>query len=88
MVRVPNSVSGASLDSGQRRRLVKLFTIIQTANPRRDSELNLAQAIKGFKMTAKKVGTRWVDKPFFRLNNGKGALVIPNWTSDLDLESA
>lgn len=38
-------------------------------------------------MTARKVGARWVDKPFFRLDNGKGALVIPNWVGDLELES-
>ena len=38
-------------------------------------------------MTAKKVGARWVDKPYFRLNNGQGALVIPNWVGDLDMES-
>lgn len=87
MVRVPNKVQGASLDSGQRRRLVKLFGIIQSANPMRDPSLNLSQAIKGFKMTAKKVGARWVDRPYFRLNNGQGALVIPNWLGDLEMES-
>lgn len=87
MLRVPNQISGASLDSGQRRRLVKLFNIIQSANPLREPALNLSQAIKGFKMTARKVGARWVDKPFFRLDNGKGALVIPNWVGDLELES-
>lgn len=87
MVRVPNQIAGANLDSGQRRRLVKLLGIIQGANPRRDPSQNLSQAIKGFKMTAKKVGPRWVDKPYFRLDNGQGALVIPNWLDDLDMES-
>ena len=87
MIRVPNQIAGANLDSGQRRRLIKLLGIIQAANPLRDPSLNLSQAIKGFKMTAKKVGARWVDKPYFRLNNGQGALVIPNWVGDLDMES-
>lgn len=87
MVSIPRQIAGATLDVGQRRRLVKLVNIIQAANPLRDPSLNLSQAIKGFKMTAKKVGARWVDKPFFRLNNGKGALVIPAWAADFDLES-
>lgn len=76
MIRIPDKISGAALTSLQRRRLSRLHGIIQRANPNRLPELNLKQAIRGFMLTVRKSGSRWVDKAFFRLDNGNGALVI------------
>ena len=87
MLQIPRKIEGVPLTSSQRKRLISLFNIIQKANPHRDSTSNLKQAVGSFQMTVTKRGLRWVDKPTFRLNNGKGAVVVPKWAYDPAQES-
>ncbi len=61
MIQIPRTIDGARLESGQRKRLISLFNIIQKANPNRSSDLNYRQALNSFKMTVTKRGLRWVD---------------------------
>lgn len=87
MIQIPRKIDGTPLSPEQRKRLISLYNIIQKANPHRDSTSNLKQAVGSFQMTVSKRGLRWVDRPTFRLNNGKGAVVVPQWVFDPALES-
>ncbi len=82
--RIPNRVEGATLNSQQRRRLAQMIDVIYSANPKRKAELNLGQAIRAFLMTVKRSGNRFIDRPFFRIDNGKGPVVVPSYATDVD----
>ena len=83
-VPAPQHLDGGRLTNAQRDRLSSMLTVVQKSDPSRSKEYVLNQALKAFSKTAFLSRGRWVDRQKFNLNNGKGPLVIPSWSSLLD----
>lgn len=79
MPSIPSSIKGATLSKGQIERLTFIAKAISSVNPGRSAEANLNQSIGSFLMTAVKRGLKWEDKPYFRIGNGDGPVVVPSW---------
>ena len=75
----PSSLEGVQLSAGQKKRLETLINDISTVNPGRRARANLAQAVSAFRMTVRRGRGRWVDLPHFRINGGRGPVVVPAW---------
>ena len=80
----PNKVERKQLSVSQRSRLSGLIDVIMSANPTRKAELNLGQAIRAFKITVRARKSRWEDLPSFRLDGGKGPVVVPSYIKSDD----
>ena len=78
----PTTLDGLRLTAQQRDRLGKTIDAISRVNPGRSASKNLAQSIASFKMSVRRERGQWMDRPFFRIGNGKGPVVIPYWASD------
>jgi len=81
----PNKIDRRQLSGEQRKRLSGLIDAISSVNPGRRAELNLNQAIRAFKITVRPRKNGWEDLPNFRLDNGKGPVVVPSYMKKNDV---
>ena len=76
---MPTRVDGLPLTSKQRERLASLIRDIAAVSQGRDHDGNVSHALQSFRMTVRRERGRWVDVTSFRLNGGKGVVVVPYW---------
>lgn len=80
----PKVLDGARLSKEQEDRLQFMLDAIEKVNPSRLKTSILKQAVGSFMKTAFLSKGRWVDRQMFKLDNGKGPVVVPSWSSMLD----
>ena len=81
MPAIPKTLKGARLSQDQFDRLEFIAKAISSVNPGRSADANLAQAVGSFLMTVTKSGLKWKDKPYFRIGDDDGPVVVPSWAS-------
>lgn len=81
----PRVLDGASLNKDQVERLQSMLDSIEKVNPSRAKTSILKQAVGSFMLTAFLSKGKWVDRQRFKLDGGKGPVVIPSWSSLLDV---
>lgn len=79
--RTPDSVRGLPLNAKQRDRLATIIDMISEVNPGRKASANLSQALGTFLMTVRRSRGQWIDRTSFRLDNGRGPVVVPSWAA-------
>ena len=84
MISQIKSIDGIELTTSQQKRLRGLISIIRQSNPSRPVDKTVAHATKSFLLTVKKVGGRYEDLRSFRIDGGKGPVVVPAYSSSLD----
>ena len=80
----PRFLTGAALSKDQQERLSTMMTAVRKSDPYRSKEFVFNQAVAAFSKTAFMSKGRWIDRQRFTLNNGKGPVVIPSWSSLVD----
>lgn len=83
-IQVPSVLDGATLNKKQRDRLESILDAIEKVNPSRKKTSILKQAVGSFMKTAFLSRGKWVDRQKFNLDNGRGPVVVPSWSSLLD----
>lgn len=63
-----------------------MIDAIEKVNPARAPKSIVLQAVGSFKKTAQIVNGRWKDRDKFYLSNGRGPVVIPSWSSIIDVQ--
>ena len=81
---MPSVLDGATLNKKQRDRLESILDAIEKVNPSRKKTSILKQAVGSFMKTAFLSRGKWVDRQNFNLDNGRGPVVVPSWSSLLD----
>ena len=81
---MPSVLDGATLNKKQRDRLESILDAIEKVNPSRKKTSILKQAGGSFMKTAFLSRGKWVDRQKFNLDNGRGPVVVPSWSSLLD----